>query len=609
MRRRWLRPVLVALLLAPCVAAADPAPADLAAYKTPATAATTRVVKDANYTRGQPGHLGVGIDTATGKLVVSRVEPGSAAEAAGIKPGDVIRSLDRATPGGLDAFKQQLQAKVAGQSVEVGVERNGQVVTLAAKLRAPSNPMRDPGLPKPVLGVQLSPADNGVRVDGVTAGSPADQAGLREGDVLTGIDGAITRTLEALRERLAERVPGEEVTVQVIRDTRPMQVSIELAGPPGPAPDMPTLAGWNAQRMQVFRKPAYRLAVIPVQFPDVKINEKLSPDAWKEALFSTGTYKDESPTGQGVHGSLNDYYREISYGAFRVEGKVFDPITVGKNRTDYTQTASRTALLTEACDRLLERDGDGALKEYDGVFFIYAGRRVQTQRGGIYWPHRATFGHKGKRWAYFIVPEGAERMTSISVIAHEFGHMLGLPDLYARPEVPGSEGVGVWCTMSTGHGRDGKPLHFSAWCKETLGWLRPAVIDPRVPQKLVLAPVTDGPGECFKVLLRPDGSEYLLLENRVKKGFDRDLPGEGLLIWRVVANKPVLEESHGVGSPDGPRHYLGSVPYPSPSNRAFTPDTTPSSRPNLRGGWNVHITDIRRLQDGRVTFQIGYEYL
>jgi len=36
-----------------------------------------------------------------------------------------------------------------------------------------------------------------------------------------------------------------------------------------------------------------------------------------------------------------------------------------------------------------------------------------------------------------------ERMSNISALCHEFGHFLGLPDLYARPENPGSEGAGV----------------------------------------------------------------------------------------------------------------------------------------------------------------------
>jgi M6 family metalloprotease-like protein len=266
---------------------------------------------------------------------------------------------------------------------------------------------------------------------------------------------------------------------------------------------------------------------------------------WEESLFSTGKYTGKSATGQTVYGSLNDYYLEQSCGTFRVEGKFFDWVEVSKKRETYSADANRFALLTEALDRLLERDGKDALKDYDGLFFVYAGKRVQTQRGGLYWPHRSTVNYKGTRWAYFICPEGGDQLSSISVIAHEFGHMLGLPDLYAQQDNPGSEGLGVWCTMSTGHGRDGKPLHFCAWSKEQLGWIKPAVIDPTVKQKLILSPIESTAKECFKVLIQPDGSEYLLLENRMTKGFDRDLP----------------------------------------------------------------VTNIRKLPDGRITFYIGYEYL
>src|SRR5947209_6061891 len=162
--------------------------------------------------------------------------------------------------------------------------------------------------------------------------------------------------------------------------------------------------------------------------------------------------------------------------------------------------------------------------------------------------------------------------------------------------------------MSVGHGNDGKPMHFSAWCKEQMGWLKPTVIDPTNRQKLVLAPIENNPKECYKVLVRPDGSEYLLLENRTARNFDRDLPAEGLLIWRVVDGRPVLEESHGIAGPQGPDRFLGSVPYPSKSNNAFTPYTTPSSKSLKGGGLPVHITNIRRLPDGRVTFYVGYEY-
>jgi hypothetical protein len=155
---------------------------------------------------------------------------------------------------------------------------------------------------------------------------------------------------------------------------------------------------------------------------------------------------------------------------------------------------------------------------------------------------------------------------------------------------------------------NGKPQHFCAWSKERLGWIKPAVIDPTVKQKLILGPIEDSPKECFKVLVRPDASEYLLLENRRKKGFDASLPAEGLLIWRVVGNRPILEESHGVEGAAGPRMFLTSVPYPSNANDSFTPYTIPSSRCQLGGGLPVYITSITKLADGRISFHIGYEY-
>ena len=58
--------------------------------------------------------------------------------------------------------------------------------------------------------------------------------------------------------------------------------------------------------------------------------------------------------------------------------------------------------------------------------------------------------------------------------------------------------------------------------------------------------------------------------------------------------------------PLGPRSFASSVPYPSPSNRAFTPLTTPSSKALLGGGLPLYLSDIERLPDGRVTFRIGY---
>jgi M6 family metalloprotease-like protein len=408
---------------------------------------------------------------------------------------------------------------------------------------------------------------------------------------------------DKLREFLAGKKPDDPVMLTLLLAEKRVKLEVRL-GAEG-SDDRRGRGGWEGRGMNYWTKPAYRIAIIGVEYPDVKHNPKIPPSAWSEAMFSKGAYK-TTATGQTAYGSMYDYYLEQSYGHLKIEGKAFDYVEVGKNRADYA-TGNRMALLNEAMDKLIAREGKDALKDFDGVFFIYAGDRFNAARGSLYWPHRASFSHDGKRWPYFICNEGGARMGTISVFCHEFGHMLGLPDLYARPENPGMEGVGVWCAMANQVG-NGRPQHFCAWSKEKLAWIKPTVIDPSVKQKLILSPIEDSPKECFKIPVRPDGSEYYLLENRKQTGFDKSLPAEGMLVWRVVGNRPILEESHGIAGAAGPRSFPNAVPFPSPANDAFTPFTVPSSRSQLGGGSNVYITNIRKLADGRVTFQVGYEY-
>ena len=75
----------------------------------------------------------------------------------------------------------------------------------------------------------------------------------------------------------------------------------------------------------------------------------------------------------------------------------------------------------------------------------------------------------------------------------------------------------------------GRPQHMKRTVQGRLG-LTPAVIDPTVKQDLVLAAVENTSNQCFNILARPDGSEYYLLENRQRIGFDVSVPGTGLLI-------------------------------------------------------------------------------
>ena len=597
--------LVTVLLLSPAAPAADK---ELAGYRSVKNAIQAKAEKPKGNAIGQTGYLGIEVkEGSRDKITVADVATGSPADQAGILKGDTILEVAGAKPRTAEELRQALLKSAPGESIRVIVERKSKKLKLEPKLAAASRPLRL-AEQRGLLGVQVESVETGegLRVTRVTPDFPAEKAGVKTGDVLLKVNDVPLIGSSALSDLLSTHEAGEKVSVTYRRGESESQ--IECALEPDESPENSTFGSRS-----MWRKPDYRLGVVCVEFEDVEHSKKVPQSEWEEFCFSTNSYRDKvNATGQKVYGSVNDFFQELSCGKLRVTGKVFDWVKLPKKRADYSQgtanTRTRTQFFNEALDALRERDGRDALDELDGLLFIYAGDRFPTaNRGTLFWPHRNSTTYKGKRWNYIICPEGAPRMANISVFCHEFGHILGLPDQYARPENPGSEGLGTWCGMSN-QAPNGRPQHFCAWCKERMGWLQPTVIDPSVKQKLVLNPVQGTTNECFKVLVRADGSEYLLLENRAKNGFDKSLVADGLLIWRVVGGRLMLEESHGIDGPAGPRVFLGSVPYPSMANDSFTPYTTPSSRSQLGGGLPVYLSNIRKLADGRVTFHIGYEY-
>ena len=558
---------------------------------------------------GLTGYLGIALAPgADGAVIVEGIGDGSPAAEAGIVKGDAISSIAGTSVTTPEAARNILQSKLPGDEVKLAIRRGKEAVDVSAKLGATSRPMKI-AEKRAIIGLRMNAGTDavGIAIAGVSVGRPAAKAELKTGDVILKANGSELSEVLSLNDALMEKSPGDSVTLLVRRQKEEFEKTLTLV-----ADDTGTALPPESQRiLKTWKKDTYRMAVICVEYSDVKHNEKVAVKDWENAFFSSGTYNAVNALGQPVFGSMNDYYQEQSCGKLRVEGKVFEWVEVKKKRADYdkgTSSVTKAEFLNEAIDTLLARDGKGALDGFDGIGFIYAGEKYPTtNRGSLYWAHRSTVTHLRKPWPYVLIAEGGSRMSNISTMCHETGHILGLPDLYARPENPGSEGVGSWCAMSN-QSRDGRPQHFSAWCKEQLSWVQPVVVDPTVKQKLILGPVEGSANECLKILVKPDGSEYFLLENRRKTGFDKSVPAEGLLIWRVVANRPTLEESHGVAGPIGPRAYLPSVPYPSKANNAFTPYTTPSSRSQLGGGLPVFITNIRRLSEGRVAFEVGYEF-
>lgn len=76
-------------------------------------------------------------------------------------------------------------------------------------------------------------ASQGVLVEDVTPGSPADRAGLKRYDVITAVDGGGVLTSAELIRNISRRAPETRVSLQVVRDGRTQDVAVQLTERPG----------------------------------------------------------------------------------------------------------------------------------------------------------------------------------------------------------------------------------------------------------------------------------------------------------------------------------------------------------------------------------------
>jgi S1-C subfamily serine protease len=89
---------------------------------------------------------------------------------------------------------------------------------------------------RPFLGIEpnaRSAVTDGVELAGVQAGSAAERAGLRPGDVVIEFDGKRTQFFEQLKEAILARAPGDRVKVRVRRRGEELEMECELGWAPG----------------------------------------------------------------------------------------------------------------------------------------------------------------------------------------------------------------------------------------------------------------------------------------------------------------------------------------------------------------------------------------
>ena len=302
-----------------------------------------------------------------------------------------------------------------------------------------------------------------------------------------------------------------------------------------------------------------------------------------------------------MYGSVADYYHEVSTGKLALRGKVFDWVALDRPRGYFEDKKANDReaskeFLPKALARVREREGAGCFDGLDGVVFLHAGRQTY-HRPLLLWPRRASIEVDRRSVPYYLVAEGGEAFNAINVHVHEFGHMLGLPDQYGQKH---ATGVGKWCTMAVGHmgsgeSRTARPHHLCVECKERLGWAKATAIDPAEPQRLKLGAIERDGSQAFKLRA---GEETYYFENRQRVGFDREIEGTGLLIWRETRQGLDLVEAHGRKLPNASLVETEEIPYPSFYNRHFTPSTTPAAPAG------VSVTDIVE-REGTVYFRIG----
>jgi len=250
----------------------------------------------------------------------------------------------------------------------------------------------------------------------------------------------------------------------------------------------------------------------------------VSPQHYFDMMFAAGG-------GSYARPSMRDFYLEQSSGRFTWAGQVSSWVQVEGTAADFGENARTSGAggddangpvyrVVEASLQALANtpnyggldlanadqidrydcDGDGNFAEPDGYIdhygLVHAGEGEEAgggaQGGDAIWSHRwyANFntddGPAGCKlggynlpgtdlWAgdYVIMPENG----GVGVFAHEFGHDLGLPDLYNTGGGT-DNGVGFWSLMSSGSWASDspdsigdKPVHMGAWEKLALGWI------------------------------------------------------------------------------------------------------------------------------------------
>ncbi|HUA96985.1 MAG TPA: trypsin-like peptidase domain-containing protein [Terracidiphilus sp.] len=178
-------------------------------------------------------------------VLVQEVQPGEPAEKAGLKPGDVIQSIDGHTVKDGDALVNEIASRRPGSTAVLGYLRDGKeyqtTVTIGDRDKVFSNlnggpseaaPQSPTGAGEAKLGVvvkAISPATatklhtEGVMVESVRAGSFADLQGMEPGWVITKVNRQPVTSRDQFDAVVSKLKSGDPVVFEVLDPNHPEQ--------------------------------------------------------------------------------------------------------------------------------------------------------------------------------------------------------------------------------------------------------------------------------------------------------------------------------------------------------------------------------------------------
>ena len=164
------------------------------------------------------GYLGVELDegdtAGTSGARIYDVEEGSPAAKAGLKAGFLVVKCNGKGVKNATQFIEMLVASSPGDKLKLEIQneegwRRDVEVTLGGQAKKAT---------RPFLGVTIDNADRGIVIRSVVGGSPAEEAGLKTGDLILKANGKVIENTDVLGDVMAGLAPGNVMKLQVERD-------------------------------------------------------------------------------------------------------------------------------------------------------------------------------------------------------------------------------------------------------------------------------------------------------------------------------------------------------------------------------------------------------